>query len=80
MGTVKKCEQITLDFERSQFQTLSVKDRLQLQMHLSMCSKCRRYMKDSKKMDLWLKRRFLQSDQSIHFTIAEKEAIKEKIG
>lgn len=77
METVKRCEQITLDYERSQFQALSVKNRLELRMHLGMCSKCRRYVKDSKKLDLWLKRRFELADYT--FSEQEKEAIKEKI-
>lgn len=79
METVKRCEQITLDYERGQFQTLSVKDRLQIQMHLGICSKCRRYIKDSKKMDLWLKRRFTKTDETVHFSKAEKDTIKERI-
>lgn len=77
MGTVKRCEQITLDYERSNFEALSVKNRLEIKMHLGMCRKCRRYVKDSKKMDLWLKRRFELADHS--FSTDEKEAIKEKM-
>ena len=77
MGTVKKCEQITLDFERSAFQKLSVKERLELKMHLGICSKCRRYVKDSKKMDLWLKRRYELADYT--FSAEEKTKIKEKL-
>lgn len=77
--TVKRCEQITLDFERSQFQALSVKDRLGMKMHLGMCKKCRKYVKDSQKLDLWLKRRLQQMDESIHFSDLEKVQLKEKL-
>lgn len=79
MAIVKSCEQITLDYEKSKFQGLSVKDRLEQRMHLAICSKCRRYTKDSKKMDRWLKRRFEQADQRVHFSQKEKEEIKEKL-
>ena len=79
MEIVKRCEQITLDFERSKFQSLSVKDRLQLNMHLAMCSKCRRYFKDSQKLDIWLKRRIELADPEVHFSQVEKESIKEKM-
>lgn len=78
MDTVKNCEQITLDYEKSKFQTLSVKDRLQQKVHLSLCSKCRRYMKDSKKLDMWLRRRFEISEE-VQFTAQEKEALKKKL-
>jgi hypothetical protein len=78
MDTVKSCEQVTLDYEKSKFQALSVQDRLQQKIHLSICSKCRRYMKDSKKMDMWLKRRFEQSEE-VQFSTEEKEAIKNKL-
>lgn len=80
MGALKKCEQITLLFEASNFQKLSVEDREELKMHLDKCKKCDGYIKDSKKLDLWLKRRFEQLDQTVHFTSEEKEAIKEKCG
>ena len=79
METVKRCEQITLDYEKSKFTALSVTDRLQQKMHLGLCSKCRRYIKDSQKLDLWLKRRFELADESIHFTDEEKTTIKEKL-
>ena len=42
-----------------------------------MCSKCRRYVKDSKKMDLWLKRRYELADYT--FSTKEKTKIKEKL-
>lgn len=74
---MKRCEQITLDLEKSNFQKLSVKERLELKMHMAICSKCRRYAKDSKKMDLWLKRRAKLADYS--FSPEEKDAIKEKL-
>lgn len=80
MEIVKRCEQITLDFERSKFETLSVKDKLQLSMHLAMCSKCRRFAKDSQKLDIWLRRRIELANQEFHFTSEEKETIKAKLG
>lgn len=80
MEIVKRCEQITLDYERSQFQQLSVKDRVELRMHLGICKNCRRYQKDSQKLDKWLQRRFQQLDKEYHFSETEKESIKRKIG
>lgn len=81
MVVVKKCEQITLDIEKGKFQKPSVKDRLELKMHLAMCSKCRRYARDSKKLDLWLKRRMelANANKDVHFTEEEKNELKEKI-
>ena len=79
MEAVKRCEQITLEYEKSKFQTLSVKERMQQKMHLGICSKCRRYLKDSQKLDLWLKRRYQLIDASVHFTSEEKEALKAKL-
>lgn len=79
MDPVKRCEQITLDYEKSKFQALSVKDRLQQKLHLGICSKCRRYLKDSQKLDLWLKRRYELVEEPVHFTSEEKEAIKVKL-
>lgn len=79
MEIVKRCEQITLDYERSRFQVLSVKDRLQVKMHLGICAKCRRYLKDSQKLDMWLQRRFELAEKEYHFTHDEKEHIKEKL-
>lgn len=80
MDPVKRCEQITLDYEKSKFLALSVKDRLQLKMHMGICTKCRRYLKDSQKLDLWLKRRYELVDETVQFTSEEKQAIKEKCG
>ena len=79
MEIVKRCEQYTLDVERSKFQTLSVKDRIALKVHFGICPKCRRYLKDSQQLDLWLKRRFQLNEAEFHFTHDEKETLKEKL-
>lgn len=79
MEIVKRCEQITLDYERGKFQRLSVKDRIEGRFHLSICPKCRKYVMDSQKLDLWLRRRFSQIDIDHHFSQVEKESIKAKL-
>lgn len=79
MEIVKRCEQITLDYERSRFQPLSVKDRVQLRMHLGICKKCRHYLKDSQKIDVWLKRRFERLDETYHFSSDEKITLKKSL-
>jgi Zn-finger nucleic acid-binding protein len=76
---MKRCEQYTLDVERSHFQQLSVKDRIALKVHFGICPKCRRYLKDSQQLDLWLKRRFQLSEAEFQFTREEKQALKEKL-
>lgn len=76
---MKRCEQYTLDVERSKFQKLSVKDRIALKVHFGICPNCRRYLKDSQQLDLWLKRRFQLSEPEFHFTREEKETLKEKL-
>lgn len=79
METVKRCEQYTLDVERSKFQALSVKERIALKVHVGICPKCRRFVKDSQQLDLWLKRRFQQAEREFHFTPEEKEHLKSKL-
>ena len=54
-----------------------MKDRLEIRMHMAICTKCRRYARDSKKMDLWLKRRAELAKFS--FSEEEKQALKDKI-
>ena len=77
MGAVKKCEQITLLYERSNFEALSDEDKVELQMHRDKCTKCNGYIEDSKKLDQWLKEKFAQIDVIANFTPEEKQQLKE---
>jgi len=77
MGAVRKCEQITLLYEKANFEALSEKDKEELQMHMDKCTKCNGYIKDSKKLDLWLKEKFSQLNVIANFTSEEKQNLKE---
>lgn len=76
---MKRCEEITLDFEKSKFQKLSLNAKVAQRMHLGICSKCRRYMKDSKTLDKLLAKR-LKGKSNLHvFTQTEKTNLKLKL-
>lgn len=79
MGAVRKCEQITLLYERANFEALSDEDKQELQMHMDKCTKCNGYIEDSKKLDLWLKEKFSQVDTFANFTAEEKQKLKESL-
>ncbi len=79
MGAVRKCEQITLLYERANFEALSDQDKEELQMHMNKCTKCNGYIEDSKKLDLWLKEKFSQLDEIANFTAEEKQKLKESL-
>lgn len=75
---MKPCQQITLEIEKSRFVRLSVKDRLELRMHLAICPACRKYFRDSKHLDDWLGKKFSHATEnsSVAFTSEEKEKLK----
>lgn len=77
MGVVRKCEQITLLYERANFEALSEEDQIELQMHMDKCTKCNGYIEDSKKLDEWLRKKFAQVDIIVNFSDEEKEKLKE---
>ena len=79
MEAVKKCEQITLLYERANFEELSEEDKLELEMHMNKCNKCNGYIEDSKKLDLWLKEKFSQLDIIANFSEEEKKKLKESL-
>lgn len=75
---MKNCQDSTLDLERSKFERLSIKDRLGLRLHISLCSECRKYFNDSKTIDSLLKKRFTHLAEYT-FTKEEKEELKRNI-
>ena len=75
---MKNCQDTTQDIERATFERLTLKDRLGLRLHLSMCKDCRRYFKDSKSIDKLLKKRFSHLSK-YSFTKEEKDELKRKI-
>lgn len=79
MGAVRKCEQITLLYERANFEALSDEDKAELKMHMDKCTKCNGYIEDSKKLDLWLREKFSQIDIIANFTPEEKQRLKESL-
>ncbi|MDG1331387.1 MAG: hypothetical protein P8P74_03610 [Crocinitomicaceae bacterium] len=76
---MRKCEQITLLYEKANFLALSDEDNAELKMHMDKCTKCNGYIEDSKKLDLWLKERFAEVDASANFTAEEKQKLKESL-
>ncbi len=80
MKMMKPCEEITLDFEKSKFVRLSLKDRMILRAHVMMCSKCHRYLVDSRMLDTWLAEGFSQQDMRYRFSESEKERLRDLLG
>ena len=76
---MKTCQEITESIEKANFNRLSVKERLAIRFHLSMCKHCRQYSKDSKIIDRMLKNKF-KSVNNFTFSVKEKEDLKKKMG
>ncbi|XXQ68305.1 zf-HC2 domain-containing protein [Neisseriaceae bacterium B1] len=53
---MKSCKEITRLSAKHQEQALSVKERMQLKIHLLICSKCRRYYQQIGWLDNQLKK------------------------
>lgn len=51
-----KCREVTLNYERSQFEELPLAKRLLMRLHLMYCEKCNRYIVDSKALDTVFKK------------------------
>jgi Zn-finger nucleic acid-binding protein len=73
---MKRCEEITLDFEKSKFQKLTLNERVAQRMHLGMCSKCKRYLKDSKTLDKLLAKCAKDTSNLHVFSQTEKTNLK----
>lgn len=76
---MKTCQEITESIEKGNFNRLSVKERLAIRFHLSMCKHCRQYSKDSKIIDRMLVKKF-KSITNFTFSIKEKEELKKNLG
>lgn len=76
---MKTCQEITEDIEKANFKRLTVTERLEIRLHISMCRNCRQYSKDSKILDRMLQKRF-NSSQKFAFSKEEKEVLKNKFG
>lgn len=75
---MKDCQDYTLDFERSLIERLSIKERIGLRFHSTICPDCRKYFIESRIIDKLLAKRFKDRRQ-FHFTPEEKARIKEKL-
>ena len=75
---MKTCQEITLDIEQDKFEKLSLKDKLAIKMHLFICKPCRNFKKDSKLIDLMLKKKFKDLSR-YKFSKKEKLAMIEKL-
>ncbi len=75
---MKTCLQTTMDLERSAFERLSMVDRIGIRLHLSICPQCRKYFRDSKTIDRLISKSF-SHPKEYHFSLEEKDAIKQKL-
>ena len=72
---LSRCEKITLAFEKSKFNRLPMKSRIEISVHSSICPKCRKYFKDSDYLDGVLKK-FKRPINQVKFSIEEKNKLK----
>ena len=75
---MKDCQDYTMDFERSLHERLTLREKLGLRFHITICPDCRKYFEDSKYIEKLLVRGF-KDKRSYSFTKQEKNSIKEKI-
>ena len=76
---MKTCQDITESIEKANFKRLSIKERLAIRFHLSLCKNCRQYSIDSKIIDRMLTKKF-KSVKNFTFSDKEKEDLKQKMG
>ncbi len=74
---MKNCQEITEDIERSSLTRVSLKDRMAIKLHITICPDCKSYYKDSRAIDKLLKRIKLRTKYS--FNENEKQVLKEKL-
>lgn len=65
-----KCREVTLNYERSQFDEVPLAKRLLMRLHLLYCQKCNRYIVDSKLID-----KLIKSTPEAKLTRDEKEQL-----
>lgn len=75
---MKTCEEITVLYEQSKVNRISVSDKISIRTHKTICKDCRQYFKDSDKIDLMLTKRFKHLG-SYSFSDTEKESLKERL-
>lgn len=75
---MKTCQDITQDIERSTFERLSLKNRMELKLHLSICPDCKSYFKDSRLIDKLLAKKY-KNKIVYKYSKLEKEALKERL-
>lgn len=73
---MKGCEEITLDIERGRYNSLSVKELIEIKMHLLICKPCADYKKDSDLIEQLLQEKYKQGATKYSFSREEKEALK----
>jgi hypothetical protein len=72
------CRKATELIERKLLIKLSFKEKIQLQLHKSMCSACTAYEKQSKKMDELFHKQINNDDAEITAAVENKD-LKEKV-
>lgn len=76
---MKRCQQITECLEKSKIERLTLRERLSIKIHLTICKKCKRYFHDSEQLDKWLNKYLKRNTSNVHLSSSEKEAIKLKM-
>lgn len=74
---MKSCQEITELMEKRAFKKLSLMERMELRMHRFICKHCKRFFKDSAKIDTLLNRTF--RSKKYQFSKEEKEQMIDKL-
>jgi hypothetical protein len=75
---MKTCEEISVLYEQSKINRISIASRLAIRSHRSICKGCRQYFKDSDNIDSMITRKF-KNLGSYTFSVKEKEELKDKL-
>lgn len=75
---MKYCKDITELIEKSNVEKLSVSQKISIRFHVFICKTCKRYLSDSKALDILLKRQFTKM-KSYSFSADEKETFKKSL-
>ncbi len=69
------CEKATELVEKKMAFKLSFSEKFQLGMHLAMCNRCKRYKRQSEKMDSLFEQKSTNPPQKLELTPEQKEEI-----
>ena len=75
---MKNCEEITVLYEQSKVNRVSISDKISIRTHKTICKDCRQYFKDSDKIDTMITGKFKHLG-NYNFSDSEKESLKERL-